>query len=298
MKILSGSSHNRLSTLIAKELGLELVLMESNTFGNGERRIWIKDNVDGESVVVVQSFSNPVDQHIIEFLMITDALERLGARSVYAVIPWMGYSLQDKVFRPGEPIAAKVVANLVSNSFVKRVVLMDLHNSSIPGFFSVPTSHLSANQIMIDYINENYQLDSAVVASPDFGGLKRSKIFAQSLGLDLINISKERNRDTGEVTNVTLGDKVQKKDVFLFDDCVMSGQTVVKTAKALHEKGAKSIHFFATHGVFTQNSKELIDQSYIDKIIVTNSIDQKELPKKAVQLSIHPVITKFLRTWS
>src|SRR5690606_38305320 len=113
-------------------------------FPNGEKRVWIKDKVRGENITIVQSFSEPTDEHIMEFLLLTDALERMGARHINVVIPWLGYSLQDKVFREGEAIAAKVVANLISHAYVKRVFLLDVHNTSIPGFFSVPTHHLTA----------------------------------------------------------------------------------------------------------------------------------------------------------
>src|SRR5262245_24208084 len=139
MKLISGSSNLQLAESLSKIFQVPLIEREITTFANGEKRVWIKEAVAGEEVVIVQSLSNPTDENIIEFLLLTDALDRLGARDVHAVIPWMGYSLQDKVFREGEAIAAKVVANLISNAYVHHVYLLDVHNTSIPGFFSVPT---------------------------------------------------------------------------------------------------------------------------------------------------------------
>ena len=149
---------------------------EITKFANGEKRIWIKENVSGSDVVLIQSLSYPVDENIIELLLLIDALERAGAKDVHLIIPWLGYSLQDKVFRPGEAIAAKVVANLISNSNVKRVYLLDVHNTSIPGFFSIPTSHLTAMDIFVTYVKNNFAGSDLIVASPDFGGLKRAQV--------------------------------------------------------------------------------------------------------------------------
>lgn len=297
MILLSGSSHTQLATEVAQKLGLAQVETESSVFANGERRVWIKENLRGQDVAILQSFSNPVDQNIMEFLLMVDAVERLGANSVLAVIPWLGYSFQDKVFRPGEPIAAKVIADLISNSFVHRVFLMDLHNPSIPGFFSVPTIHLSADQLMADYIQQNLDLKNTVVTSPDFGGIKRSREFAQELGLELFNINKHRDKVTGEVTAVSLRGSVKGKQVILFDDSVLSGQTVIETAKLLKKEGAKSIYFLATHGLFTGDALENISRSHVNQVIVTNTINHKNLPKNVVELSVAPIIEEALKYW-
>src|SRR5690348_3446130 len=141
MKLISGQSNRPLATSLAHQLSIPLVDIDIETFANGEKKILIKDDVQGENIVLVQSFTQPVDEHIMEFLLIIDALERMGARHINAVIPWLGYSMQDKAFRAGEPLSAKVVANLVSNSYIKRTFLLDTHNTSIVGFFSVPTHH-------------------------------------------------------------------------------------------------------------------------------------------------------------
>lgn len=297
MKIISGSSNQQLANNIADKLSLPLVKVDRTTFANGEKRIWIQEQVKGENICLVQSFSHPTDENIIEFLLITDALERLGARHINLIIPWLGYSLQDKVFREGEPIAAKVVANLVSNAYIKRAFLMDLHNTSTPGFFAIPTEHLSAITIFENYVKENFDLDKAVVASPDFGGLKRARVFANRLSTDLVNIDKIRDLKTGDVTAVDVHGDVKDKDVLIFDDCILSGSTVVEAAELLKEKGAHQVIFLATHGLFTGDAKQKLQDSQVDKVVITNSIAQTKLPSKIEVLDISTIFVDAINDW-
>ena len=297
MKIISGSSNVQLATQIAHQLNTPLMDTEITQFANGEKRVWIKEAVRGENVILVQSFSQPTDEHIMEFLLMTDALERLGARHITLILPWMGYSLQDKVFREGEAIAAKVVANLVSNAYIKRAFLLDLHNTSTPGFFSVPTEYLSAMELFIDYVKTNLDLSQAVVASPDFGGLKRARVFARSLDLNLVNIDKDRDLKTGVVTAFGVHGDVKNKIVLLFDDCILSGGTVVEAAEILKKEGAKAVYFLATHGLFTGEAKEKMQKSQVDKVVVTNSIAQEKLPSKIEVLDLAPIFVNAINDW-
>lgn len=297
MKIISGSSNKKLAQNIADKLSLPLIDTEITTFANGEKRIWIQEQVRGENICLVQSFSHPTDEHIIEFLLMTDALERLGARHINLIVPWMGYSLQDKVFREGEPIAAKVVANLVSNAYIKRAFLLDLHNTSTPGFFSIPTEYLSAINLFAQYAKDNFDLDQTIVASPDFGGLKRARIFANKLDLNLANIDKHRDLKTGEVTAVGVHGDVKNKIVLLFDDCILSGGTVVESAELLKKEGAKEVHFLSTHGLFTGDAKDKLKKSTVDSIVVTNSIYQTSLPEKIKILDVSPIIVDAINDW-
>lgn len=272
MKILSGTSNRQLAEGIAQRFQVPLLDVEIGTFANGEKRVWIKDEVRGENVVLIQSLSHPTDEHIIELLLLIDALERMGARHINVVVPWMGYSLQDKEFREGEPIAAKVVANLISNSYVKRVFLMDLHNSSTPGFFSIPTEHISAMRMFVNYVQANFSQENMVVASPDFGGLKRARVFAGRLGVELVNVDKHRDLTTGKTQAIDVSGDVNGKIVVVFDDVINSGGTVVNTAELLKARGASAVHFFATHGIFADQGREKIQASSIDSVVVTNSI--------------------------
>lgn len=298
MKVISGSSNPELAKKIASHLGVPMISVDLTQFANKEKRVHIQDEVQGQNLVLVQSFSHPADEHIMEFLLMTDALERLGARHVNLVLPWMGYSLQDKVFRPGEPIAAKVVANLVSNSYTKRVFLLDLHNTSTPGFFSIPSHHLSAQHLFVDYLKEKYDLSKAVIASPDFGGLKRARVLADTLGLGLANIDKHRDFHTGEVTAVDVHGNVDGKIVIILDDVILSGSTAIEAASLLKAKGASQVHFVATHGLFTSGAKEKLQASELDTILITNSIHFENLPPKVTALDCSGLFAEALKTWA
>ena len=296
MLLLSGSSNRPLADSLAQALNISPVAVEIDRFSNGEKKVTIKSDVYGQNIILVQSFSQPVDENIMEFLLLADALERMGARHVNAIIPWLGYSLQDKVFTPGEPMSAKVVADLISSVYIKRVVLMDLHNNSIPGFFSVPTQLLSAKDIFVDYVKQNLN-QNLVVCSPDFGGLKRARDFATALGVDLVNIDKQRDLATGAITSVSVHGAVTGKNVVLYDDCIVGGGTVVETAKVLKEQGAVSVHFLATHGLLVQDAPTKLMASMVDSVVITNSVAHDSLPAKFKVLDVAPVLASVMKGW-
>ncbi len=257
------------------------------TFANGEKRVRVHSEVRRQEVVLVQSFSNPVDSNIMEFLLIADALERAGARRVIAVVPWMGYSLQDKVFTDGEPIAARVVADLISHAYTKRVMLLDLHNSSIPGFFSVPSTHVRAISLFEKYAREHFDVNQVVVVSPDFGGLKQARVFADRLHVHLSNIDKHRDLDSGAVSTVGIaGAEVDGKICLVYDDVINTGGTVVEVAKFLKEKGAKEVHFMVSHGLFAGDGMQKMTDSAIDSVVITDSIVQKDPLEKIKVISV------------
>lgn len=299
MKLLSGSANPRLATQISQQLKIEQLAVQIAKFANGEKRVWIQDEtkIRGQNVVIVQSFSHPTDEHIMEFLLLCDALERLGVRHINAVIPWMGYSFQDKVFRPGEPIAAKVVANLISTAHVKRAFLLDLHNSSTPGFFSIPTEHLSAMPVFVKYVQEHFDLASAAIASPDFGGLKRARVFADKLGLDLVKIDKHRDLGSGQVTAKGIQGEVANKTVIIFDDAILSGSTVIEAATILKEHGASKVVFLASHGLFVNKAHQRLQDSPVDQVVITDSIAQTQKFEKLTVLDIAEVFVDSLQDW-
>lgn len=299
MKLLAGSSNQDFAHKLAQQLNIQEVACEFTQFPNGELRPRILDSVKGENIILLQSFSEPVHKHIVEFLLLADALERAGARHVNAVIPWLGYSMQDKMFREGEPIAAKVVANLVSNSYVKRAFLFDLHNSSIPGFFSVPTHHLSALEILAEHLKSQNLTDKSqvVIASPDFGGLKRARVFANLVNLDLIHLDKHRDLATGEVKTLGVTQPVDGKTIVIFDDIINGGGTVVESAKFLKEHGAAKVIFIATHGIFANNGREKIANSPVDQVVVSNTIAQPDHAEKIHVLDVSKAFADQLQTW-
>jgi ribose-phosphate pyrophosphokinase len=303
MKIISGSSNRPLAEGIAKLFGTQLVDVDLSYFANGEKRVWIKEPVRGQNVVLVQSLSAPADEHTIELLLLVDALERMGARHINLVMPWMGYSLQDKVFREGEPIAAKVIADLISNSYIKRAFLLDLHNSSTPGFFSIPTQHLSAMNLFMEYVKTTFDMSRVVVASPDFGGLKRSRVFAEKLNVELVKIDKHRDLNSGEVSAMDVAGDVHGKIAIVFDDVINSGSTVVSAAEILKERGAAEVHFAAVHGLFANDGQKRIQDSQANSVIVTNSIPQPpsgttpDTTSKIHQLDSSQLFVDALRLW-
>lgn len=297
MKILAGSSHIKFATDLAQSLAVPLVNTEIRFFPNGEKYVRLLDPVVGEDIILVQSITRPVDEHLVEFILLADALERAGAREVYAAIPWLGYSLQDKLFQTGEALSAKVSADLISNSYIKRVLLLDLHNHSIPGFFSIPTQVLSSLELLATQIESTLDHSQLVVASPDFGGLKRAREFAKRLNSPLINIDKQRDLVTGAVQATALHGDADGKTVVVFDDCIVGGGTVVETAKVLKQHGATSVFFVATHGLFVGDGQQNIQDSLVDSVIVTDSISHDQLVAKVTQVSVANLFASAIRQW-
>lgn len=287
MFIFSGTSNPKLATKITEACqGIPGEVMIEQ-FANGEKRIRILSDVRRKEVAIVQSFSQPVDSNIMEFLLMADALERAGAKRVTAIIPWMGYSLQDKVFTEGEPIAARVVADLISHAYTKRVLMLDLHNSSIPGFFSVPTQHLRAISLFEQYAKLHFQMSDVVVVSPDFGGIKQARVFADRLHIDLANIDKHRDLNTGAIRAVGIsGANVQGKVCLVYDDVISTGGTVVEVAKFLKENGAREVHFFVSHGIFAGGGMEKMSDSAIDSVVITDSIMHEQFSDKIKIISV------------
>ncbi len=297
MKLIAGSANPQLTQKIAQILKVPLVNREISKFSNGEKRLFITDELKGENVAIVQSFVDPTDEIIIETLLMIDALERMGVRHVSLIIPWMGYSLQDKVFRKGEPISAKVIANLVSKAYVKRAFLMDLHNDSIPAFFDIPTHYLSALNIFTSYLTKEFDLQESVVVSPDFGGLKRARVLANKLEIPLCNIDKTRDLTTGEVEAADLHGDVTNKTAIILDDVIVSGSTVIEAADCLQAAGAKETIFISSHALLTDGGTEKIQKSKIDRVIITNTIEHDKLPSKFEVLDVAPVFAFNLKNW-
>jgi len=221
----------------------------------------------------------------------------MGVRHVSLIIPWMGYSLQDKVFRKGEPISAKVIANLVSKAYVKRAFLMDLHNDSIPAFFDIPTHYLSALNIFTSYLTKEFNLEESVVVSPDFGGLKRARVLANKLEVPLCNIDKTRDLTTGEVEAADLHGDVTDKTAIILDDVIVSGSTVIEAADCLQAAGAKETIFISSHALLTDGGTQKIQKSKIDRVIITNTIEHEQLPSKFEVLDVAPVFASNLQNW-
>ena len=297
MFLIAGSSLPKLGASLATALGAELAPVSFSQFPNGEKRVQIKAKLAGEVVILLQTLNQPVDERLVETLLLADAADRLGARLIYLLVPWLGYSLQDKVFQPGEPIASKVVAAALSTGRFQRVFLLDLHNASEAAFFNLPTEHLNFLPEFVKYCLANFDLKNSVVVSPDFGGLKRARELALALDVPLANCDKNRNKQSGEVKVMDLHGDVKNLHALVFDDVIATGGTASEIAKTLKQNGAKSVHWLVTHGLFAGEAYQQLAESEIDSIVVSNSIEHQKLPLHTTVLDLTEMLASTLKPW-
>ena len=292
MKLLSCNSNLALSEEIATTLNIPLTKASIKKFSDEEIFVEVNENVRGQDVYVIQSTSKPANDNLVELLVCIDALKRASAKQITAVIPYFGYARQDRKPGPRTPISAKLVANLITKSGADRVLTIDLHAGQIQGFFDIPVDNLYAAPILLEDIKKNYDLDRTVIISPDVGGVVRARAIAKRVDCDLAIIDKRREKaSVSEVMNV-IGE-VSKKDCILIDDICDTAGTLTNAANALKNKNANSVHAYITHGILSDPAMERIDNSPIDKMIITDSIlarnDVKE-SSKIEQISIAPLI--------
>ena len=270
LKVFSGSAHQGLSREIAAFLGVGLGQARLRRFPDSEVSFQIDENIRGTDVFVVQPTSNPVDQHLMELMIMIDAFRRSSASRITAVLPYYGYARQDRKDKPRVPISAKLVANVLSAAGTNRVLTMDLHKAQIQGFFDIPVDHLFAAPVIIDYL-ARLDYSKLTMVSPDAGGAERARAYAKRLDAELAIIDKRRSDDgTAEVMNV-IGD-VEGRTCILQDDIIDTAGTITKGASALKAKGAARVIACAVHGVLSGPAIERIEKSPIDKLIVTNTI--------------------------
>jgi ribose-phosphate pyrophosphokinase len=271
LKVFSGSAHPELSREIASFLGVGLGQARLRRFPDSEVSFQIDENIRGTDVFIVQPTSNPVDQHLMELMIMIDAFRRSSASRITAVVPYYGYARQDRKDKPRVPISAKLVANVLSAAGTNRVLTMDLHKAQIQGFFDIPVDHLFAAPVIIDYL-ARLDYPKLTIVSPDAGGAERARAYAKRLDdARLAVIDKRRSDDgTAEVMNV-IGD-VEGRTCILQDDIIDTAGTITKGAIALKANGAERVIACAVHGVLSGPAIERIEKSPIDKLIVTNTI--------------------------
>jgi ribose-phosphate pyrophosphokinase len=272
--IFSGNANPALAHEIAGCLRMNLGRALVGSFKNGETRIKLQDNVRGCDVFVVQPTCSPVDHHLMELLLLIDALRRASASRVTAVIPYYGYAKQEKKTQGREPISAKLVANLIRTAGADRVLTMDLHAPAIEGFFDIPVDHLQAAPMLADYIRD-LNLHDPVVISPDAGGVGRANRFRERIGAGIAIIAKQRPEpDKAEVLEMV--GEVGGKTAIIVDDMISTGGTLVEAAHTLLERGAIAVYACATHGIFAAEAFESISGSALVETIVTNTIPMPE----------------------
>ena len=277
MLLISGSSNEGLARAIGSYANEKLAERKIERFRDGELMVDILDNVRGQDCFVIQSTSNPADSHLMELLIIIDALRRGSARRITAVIPYYGYARQDRKTGARSPITAKLVANLIETAGAGRVITLDLHAAQIQGFFEVPTDNLFARPVLMNAIKRRFSgnLDDCMIVSPDVGGVARARQYAAYLGLDLAIIDKRRPvAGESEVMNI-IGD-VRDRHCVLIDDIADSSGTLCNAASAMVKRGALSVSAFVSHGVLSSNAKQTIENSQLDKLVITNSIQHGE----------------------
>jgi ribose-phosphate pyrophosphokinase len=299
MKIISGNSNIPLAESIATHLGMELTKSNIKRFSDQEIFVEIKENVRGEDVYVIQPTSNPTNDSVMELLIVIDALKRASAKRIVAVIPYYGYARQDRKPGPRTPISAKLVANLITSAGANKVLTMDLHAGQIQGFFDIPTDNLFASPVLVEDILKRYaDREKLMVVSPDVGGVVRARAYASKMGVPLAIIDKRREKaGVSEVMNI-IGEVEGYHCVFV-DDIVDSAGTLCNAAGALvMQGGAKSVSAYVSHGVFSGPAIERIENSALEHVVTTNSIQATpavEACEKIIQISIAPLFAKAIR---
>ncbi|KRK47005.1 ribose-phosphate pyrophosphokinase [Secundilactobacillus kimchicus JCM 15530] len=291
LKIFALNSNKPLAEKIAEEVGVELGKTSVDRFSDGEIRINIEQSIRGDHVYVIQSTSAPVNDNLMELLIMVDALRRASAETINVVIPYYGYARQDRKARSREPITAKLVANMLERAGVNRVVALDLHAAQIQGFFDVPVDHMMGAPLLADYFITNHLDQDAVVVSPDHGGVTRARALAEFLKAPIAIIDKRRPKaNVAEVMNI-IGD-VKGKRCIMIDDMIDTAGTITLGAQALIDAGATEVYASCTHPVLSGPAIDRIQNSVLKEVVVTDSI---QLPKekqigKIRQISVGPLI--------
>ena len=297
LKVFSGKAHERLAAEIAEFLGVESGKARLRRFPDTEVSFQIDENIRGTDVFIVQPTCAPVDQHLMELMIMVDAFRRSSAARITAVIPYYGYARQDRKDKPRVPISAKLVANLLVASGVNRVLTMDLHKAQIQGFFDLPVDHLFAAPVIIDYLSRQ-SYEKMTIVAPDAGGAERARAYAKRLDAELAVIDKRRSDDgTAEVMNV-IGE-VAGRTCVIADDIIDTAGTIQKAAQALKESGAERVIACAIHGVLSGPAIERLEKAPIDKVIITNTIPltaDRAKCQKIVELSVARLLGQAIRS--
>ena len=287
MQIYAGSYSTNLAAKLAKLLNLPLGQSEITQFPNKEARVWVKEPKIAKEVIVVQSFAIDPNRAIIEFCLLVDALKRSGAQQVTVVIPWMGYCIQDKIFRQGEPLSSKVVADIIMTVDPVKVITVDLHNETIQGFFP-RVSHLSATPLFIKHFKKHKK--PSIVIAPDVGALKETTEIAHSLDLPIAVLNKKRDRNTGKVEIVGVDGDIEGSHALIMDDFISTGGTLIQTANYLKTNGVQTISVAVTHNLYVPGVMKKLANSDIDHLYVTDTIqipeEDKEYMKKKLDVQV------------
>ncbi|HYQ48450.1 MAG TPA: ribose-phosphate pyrophosphokinase [Thermodesulfovibrionales bacterium] len=285
LKLFSGSANRRLAEEVADTLGISLSDATVSTFSDGEIMIRVNENVRGCDVFVIQSTCVPVNDHLVELLLMVDALKRASAARITAVIPYYGYSRQDRKVQPRVPISAKMVADLITAVGTNRVLTVDLHAGQIQGFFNIPVDNMYAASVLLEYIKKKFDNDNLVIVSPDAGGVERARAFAKRLNCTIAIVDKRREKaNECEIMNV-IGE-VKGKDTLLLDDMVDTAGTLAQAASALTAQGARKVSAACSHAVLSGPALDRINASPMEELIVTNTIPLNSKTEKCRKITV------------
>ncbi|MBF8376621.1 ribose-phosphate pyrophosphokinase [Alicyclobacillus mali] len=292
LKLVTGNANPALAQEIADYIGVPLADCQVGRFSDGEVRIRLGESVRGANVFIIQPTSQPVNEHLMELLILMDAVKRASARTINVVLPYYGYARQDRKARARDPITAKLVANLLQTAGASRVISMDLHAGQIQGFFDIPVDHLIGMPILADYFLDK-QIDNPVVVSPDMGGVTRARAFAERLGAPLAIIDKRRpDANVAQVMNI-IGD-IEGKTAILIDDMIDTAGTITAGAAELLKRGARGVYACCIHPVLSGQGVERLRDSAVEEVVVTNTIalpEHKRIDKIKV-LSVAELIAE------
>ncbi len=288
LKIFAGNSNPDLAQAITRYMGIPLGAAMVGSFSDGEIQVEFRENVRGMDVFVVQSTCQPVNDNVIELLVMIDALKRASASRVTAVIPYYGYARQDRKVASRAPITAKLIADIITTAGADRVLTIDLHAGQIQGFFDIPVDHLYAGPIMAEAIKASHDGGECTVVSPDAGGVERARAFAKKLGASLAIIDKRRSKPNESEVMHVIGD-VSGRNAILLDDMVDTAGTLVKGAQALEAAGASNVYACCSHGVLSGEATQRINQSPIKKLYVTDTIPTQAKSESCPKLQVESV---------
>ncbi|RZO62762.1 MAG: ribose-phosphate pyrophosphokinase [Candidatus Pelagibacterales bacterium] len=297
MKLLSGTGNLSLSKKIARYLKQKLINSHIKRFADGEIYVEINENIRGNSIFIIQTLSTPVNDNLMELLICIDALRRSSAKNITVVIPYFGYARQDRKVVPRTAISAKLVSNLITNAGAHRIVTVDLHAGQIQGFFDLPVDNLFATPIFAKHIKKNITNKNLVCVAPDVGGVERARALSKKLNAGLAIVDKRRPAP-GKSKVMNIIGNIKGKNCLITDDIIDSGGTIVNAAKALKDKGAKDVYVYVTHGVLSGKAVDLINNSKIKKLIITDTIDNTSKIQKSpkiVVLSISKLIGEAIK---
>jgi len=298
IKIIPGTANKDLYNEIIKCLNLPESKIFISRFADGEIMVKVDENIRGRDCFIIQPTCPPVNENLMELLIIVDALKRASAARITAVIPYFGYARQDRKSAPRVPITAKLVANLLVASGINRILALDLHTGQLQGFFDIPVDHLYATPVFLEYFNKHPDFinrDEIVAVSPDAGGLERTLAFAKRLNISLAIVDKRRPSPNNAVIMNIIGE-VKNKTAIIFDDMVDTGGTLLKVVDRLYKEGAKKVYAAATHGVLSQDADKKIQESQITGLILTNTIPLgNKVREKIKVLSVGNILAEAIK---